>query len=145
MRSGSDTLVWGNRRMPFKLTVSETEQIACVTASGILNLEMCIELTGNLANHPDFQPHYGLIADFRQVPNVPSRAEVRKMATFLRENREDYVGKIALVISSKDRLLAGMLCMLVRVFGMRMEMFDDMAMAMEYVSTGIGEFRTVPL
>lgn len=119
--------------MPFTIKISEAEQIACVTASGVLDLEMCIQAAEDLAQRADFQPHYAVVTDFRQVPNVPSKTEVRKMAAFFRDNKEHFRGKTAMVVNRKDLVLAGMLCMLVSVFGMKMEAFDDMSLAIEHV------------
>jgi len=122
--------------MPFGFLFSEPAQTVYITASGDLDLEMCIETLGKIVDHPDFQPHYGIVANFKSMESAPAKAEIRSVASVLRKHKDSFDGNIALVLNKEHLILAGMLCMLVRVFGMRMEAFDNIPMAMEFASSG---------
>lgn len=109
--------------------------------AGEITVSLCAEAAANLINHPDFQPHYGIVIDFRQATNTPLMTEMRELATLFHDYQNSVQGRIGLVVKDTDAKKASVMCMLVRVFGVRMEGYGDMNKAFEYVNTGIGDFR----
>jgi len=122
--------------MPFTIDISPKEQIAYITGIGDISVPLCIETTANLVNHPDFQPHYGILLDSRQATNTPTVVETPQLAAVVHEYRDYFQGMTALVVNAKDEIRASTLCRLVRVFGVRMEAYSDTELAMQYLTTG---------
>ena len=127
--------------MPFTINVSPKEQIALIAGSGEITVPLCAEAMANLANHPDFQPHFGIIIDFRQATNTPHMAEMRELASLFYGYKDAFTSRIGLVVKRTDEKKAGVMCMLVRVFGVKMEGYAEMHKAFEYVTTGVGDFN----
>ena len=127
--------------MPFTINVSKKEQLALIAGSGEITVPLCAEAMANLAAHPDFHPGFGIIIDFRQASNTPHMAEMRELADLFYAYKDSSYGRIGLEVKRSDEKKAGVMCMLVRVFGIKMEGYAEMHKAFEYVTTGVGDFN----
>jgi len=67
---------------------------------------------------------------------MPTRAEFRKLASTVRKHKDSFQGSMALVLKPGDLKRASMLSILVRLFGVRMEVFEDVAGAVEFIYQG---------
>jgi hypothetical protein len=122
--------------MPYTINVSTVNHIARFKGTGDFSVQLCVEAIADMANHPDFQAHFGLLADVTETTNIPTITEVRKLASVIHEKRNSFQGRIALVVSPRDVNKASVLCMLVRVFGVEMEAYGDADMALKFLRTG---------
>ena len=127
--------------MPFTINVAAKDKIAHIVGAGMITVQSCAETLVQVVNHPDFKPDYGIVVDFRQATNTPLMTEMRELATVVRDHKDSVQGRIGLVVKDTDAKKASVMCMLVRVFGIRMEGYADMNKAFEYVNTGIGDFN----
>jgi hypothetical protein len=127
--------------VPFTINVSAKDKIVHIVGTGVITVPMCAEAAANLINNPDYQPHFGVVIDFRQATNTPLMTEMRELATMFQGYKDSVQGRIGLVVKDTDAKKASVMCMLVRVFGIRMEGYADMNKAFEYVNTGVGDFN----
>lgn len=122
--------------MPITIRVSAKDQIAHVLGAGEITVPWCAEAAANLINHSDYQPHFGIVVDFRQATNTPHMSEMRELAAILRGHKDSLTGMVGLVVKDADAKKASVMCMLVRAFGAKMEAYGDPDAAMRYLSTG---------
>jgi len=127
--------------VPITINVSAKAQIAHVVGVGEITVPFCAEAAANLINHPDYQPHFGIVVDFRQAANTPHMTEMRELASILRNYKDSLHGRVGLVVKDTDAKKASVMCMLVRAFGGKMEGYADMNKAFDYVTTGTGDFN----
>jgi hypothetical protein len=122
--------------MPFAIDISTEDQFGRVTGIGDLNIPPSVKAVEDLIDHPDFQPHYGIIVDFRQTATTARMSELRDIAAAIRQYRNPFQGRIALIVNPKEVRKASTVCMMVRVFGIKMEAYGEMESALKYLATG---------
>ena len=122
--------------MPFRIDISTEAQIARVTGTGNLTIQSSVEAMADVVHHPDFQPHYGVLLNFLQVTNNIHRTEMHDIAAALHGFKDSFKGRIALVITPAEVRKVSTVCLLVRVFGVKMEAYGDIESAMRYLTTG---------
>jgi hypothetical protein len=127
--------------MPFSIVISTKDQICHLVASGVITVQLCTVTAEKLISHPNFLPHFGTVIDFRQATNTPMMNEMRELATMIFGIRDCLHGRIGLVVKDTDAKKASVMCMLVRVFGVKMESYGDTTKAFDYVRTGTGDFN----
>jgi len=122
--------------MPITIDVAKEKQIVHVVGTGVITVPLCAEAMANLTNHPDFESQFGVVVDFRQATNTPSMTQMRELATLFYGYKDSIDGRIGLVVKNTDAKKAAVMCMLVRVFGVKMESYGEVDKAIKYVTTG---------
>jgi hypothetical protein len=122
--------------MPFTIDISTEEQFGRVTGVGDISIPASVEAVEDLINHPDFQPHFGVIVDFLQTKATPKMSEMRDIAAAINSYKDSFSHRIALVVNPGEVRKASTVCMMVRVFGVQMEAYGEMEPALKYLATG---------
>jgi hypothetical protein len=126
--------------MPYTIDVSTSENVVYLKGIGDLSVESSLEAAANVVNHPDVQPHFGMVVDFGKATNTPTLSEMRILASSLGKYAPSLKGRIGLRVLPGDVNKAGVLCVLVRVFGVKMEAYSDLDQAYQYVRIGRAGF-----
>ena len=116
-----------------KISTSIENHIVSIQTDGDMDLQQSIDLITNLVNHPDFRSNYGVLADFRRVGATPTIMDMRELGAHMRKNKDKIKGKLAIVIRPEKHPLTSARAMLVRAFGIRMEVFDEIEPAVTYL------------
>jgi len=85
--------------MPFMYTISQEEEIAYVTAHGLINMENIKQAISDVAADPLFQPKYKVIVDLRKMEYSPSVSDIQSIASLIGEMKNSYQNKVAIVVS----------------------------------------------
>jgi hypothetical protein len=120
--------------MNVNISISKQNRLVALTGHGDLSLELTLETLKNVANHPDYHPHYGVLGDLRQVDKTLTLADMKPLASYFRKNKITFQGKWALVVRPERAKISATLCMLVKPFGIDIEPFYDMESALKHLS-----------
>jgi hypothetical protein len=120
--------------MPITWSISEEEALALVRYEGPTTLAEVVDTMVEVAGSPEFQPHYGVLVDLREMEYSPSIRELIEIASALINMKSLMQGKIALVTSTAFHYqMTQFNVRLVSVVGVRAKAFREMEEARKWV------------
>lgn len=120
--------------MPFEYRIVRDERLAYVTANGVIDMRSSVEAMGELVRHPDFDPHFGVVIDLRDMTYRPSLGELRVIAWAMAHEKFALPKRIAVVLSeSVKRTRARVYDRFGRMAGVALQLFPDMDDAISWL------------
>ena len=120
--------------MSITWSISEEEALALVRYEGPTNLAEVVDSIVEVAGSPEFQPHYGVLVDLREMEYSPSVRELIEIASATINMKSLMQGKLALVTSNAfHHRMIQFNMRLVSVMGVRGKAFREMEEAREWV------------
>ena len=113
--------------MAFEFALSERDRRIQVTARGPVDVGESLAAGLALTQQPDFQPHYAVLVDAREIEFAPSAMEIEHLGRALARFKESFLGRIALLV--QGTLMFGimrMLCSVAEANGFPMRPFTDL-------------------
>ncbi len=107
--------------MPFSHTISKHDKTALVNASGTIDLRSSILEIHSLASDKEFEPHYRVLVDLRQIRLSPTTADLFAIRDTLSAMRERFRGGVTLVVKEPELYLAKLACIIVNSAEFQME------------------------
>ncbi len=106
------------------------QQLAYVSVAGAVSLDRCLSAIRSLTGDPFFRVDFKVICDIRKMAFHPDGAEAVQIARTLVNLREQFKGKIALVVADKVQMFAARLVSsLATAGGLTMMAFYDLESA----------------
>ena len=122
--------------MPFQINVLAEEELGSVKATGDICITDSVEAVADLCRLPEFESHFGVIIDFSEVQSTPDLKELKQTAQAVKQYKDRFHGNIALVVEPKYVNMASIICMLVRVFGIRIEAYGNFESSKRFLQRG---------
>ncbi len=123
--------------MAFEFTLSGRDRRIQVTAHGPMDFRESLAAGVTLTKRPDFQPHYGVLADLREIEFAPSAPEIEHFGRALARFKESFQGRIAVLVKGQLMFgLARMTCSVAEANGFPMRPFTDLEEACAWLEEG---------
>ena len=123
--------------MPFTFSILKDEKRVYVVGEGISHISECLEAMTDLSEDENFKPAFDVIVDLRSFKYSPSFRDAESIASKLSAMKENYRGKVAVVVSTN--FLFGMVRMasiLADLAGFSFYAFHDYNKAVKWIETG---------
>ncbi len=123
--------------MAFEFALSDRDRRIQVTARGQVDFRESLAAGVALTKRPDFQPHYGVLVDLREIEFAPKTPEIEHFGRDLARFKESFQGRIAVVVEGQLMFgLARMTCSVADASGFPMRPFTDLEEACAWLEEG---------
>lgn len=123
--------------MPLTYRVDKDSHIVRSQGSGALSVEDLLQYFAASRADPEFEPSMHRLMDLREVTQLPSSADVRSLATFVRTKAPTETARMAILASSDLAFGVSMMFKAFVGYGERLLVVRDEAEANAWLATGI--------
>jgi hypothetical protein len=123
--------------MPLTYRVDKDSHIVRSQGSGALSVEDLLQYFAASRADPEFEPSMHRLMDLREVTQLPSSADVRSLATFVRTKAPTETARMAILASSDLAFGVSMMFKAFVGYGERLLVVRDEAEATAWLATGI--------
>jgi hypothetical protein len=123
--------------MPLTYRVDKDSHIVRSQGSGALSVEDLLQYFAASRADPEFDPSMHRLMDLREVTHLPSSADIRSLATFVRTKAPTETARMAILASSDLAFGVSMMFKAFVGYGARLLVVRDEAEATAWLATGI--------
>ena len=124
--------------MPFRVTCDYKRRVALITSSGECAVDDAFAALREIACEPFFGPGWGVLADVRDCPWVPSQDEARQVTDFWARSPVLLAQPQAVVVGSPVQLgAASQIATMIELRGGKLGAFTDRATAEAWLAEAV--------
>ncbi len=120
--------------MAFEFARLDADRRIQVTASGPIDFREILAAFVTIVERPDFEPHFSVLIDAREIEFTPSGFEIEQFARQLGRFKRDIQGRVAILVKGNLHFgLARMTCSVAEANGFPMRPFTDLEQARSWL------------
>jgi hypothetical protein len=121
--------------MPYRYSIDTDARLVMVVGEGTADLAATEALMRALSVDVATRPDFDALIDVRALDFMPTFREAQEIRAILQDVRDDYQGRIAVVVEGTVRFgVTRMVSQLIEASGIRMEAFHDMESARAWLA-----------